>query len=124
MEAIPRRLLVLGGGPAGVELAQAVRRLGGEVSRTATYTHADAEWGGFLTLLSDGERLTGAYALGPEAGEWLQQATLAGPRSARGAARHDPALPELLRDLRHRAEGARGRSRRHGPAGVARPLRP
>jgi pyruvate/2-oxoglutarate dehydrogenase complex dihydrolipoamide dehydrogenase (E3) component len=30
-----------------------------------------------LTLLSDGERLTGAYALGPEAGEWLQQATLA-----------------------------------------------
>src|ERR1700675_1969881 len=32
---------------------------------------------GFLTLLGDGERLTGAYALGPEAGEWLQQATLA-----------------------------------------------
>ena len=32
---------------------------------------------GFLTLLSDGDRLTGAYALGPEAGEWLQQATLA-----------------------------------------------
>jgi dihydrolipoamide dehydrogenase len=30
-----------------------------------------------LTLLADGERLTGAYALGPEAGEWLQQATLA-----------------------------------------------
>jgi pyruvate/2-oxoglutarate dehydrogenase complex dihydrolipoamide dehydrogenase (E3) component len=28
-------------------------------------------------LLSDGERLTGAYALGAEAGEWLQQATLA-----------------------------------------------
>jgi dihydrolipoamide dehydrogenase len=27
--------------------------------------------------LSDGKRLTGAYALGPEAGEWLQQATLA-----------------------------------------------
>ncbi|MEV6449525.1 hypothetical protein [Amycolatopsis sp. NPDC051716] len=25
----------------------------------------------------DGEALTGAYALGPEAGEWLQQATLA-----------------------------------------------
>jgi dihydrolipoamide dehydrogenase len=30
-----------------------------------------------MTLLSDGERLTGAFALGPEAGEWLQQATLA-----------------------------------------------
>ncbi len=47
------------------------------VAKTATYTHAYADSGGFLTLLSDGERLTGAYALGPEAGEWLQQATLA-----------------------------------------------
>ena len=47
------------------------------MSRTATYTHAYAESNGFLTLLSDGQRLTGAYALGPEAGEWLQQATLA-----------------------------------------------
>jgi dihydrolipoamide dehydrogenase len=48
-----------------------------EVPKTATYTHAYAASNGFLTLLSDGERLTGAYALGPEAGEWLQQATLA-----------------------------------------------
>jgi pyruvate/2-oxoglutarate dehydrogenase complex dihydrolipoamide dehydrogenase (E3) component len=48
-----------------------------EVAKTATYTHAYAESNGFLALLSDGERLTGAYALGPEAGEWLQQATLA-----------------------------------------------
>ncbi len=48
-----------------------------DVARTATYTHEYAENNGFLTLLSDGERLTGAYALGPEAGEWLQQATLA-----------------------------------------------
>ena len=48
-----------------------------EVAKTATYTHRYAESNGFLTLLSDGERLTGAYALGPEAGEWLQQATLA-----------------------------------------------
>jgi dihydrolipoamide dehydrogenase len=31
----------------------------------------------FLALLSDGERLTGAYGLGPEAGEWMQQATVA-----------------------------------------------
>jgi dihydrolipoamide dehydrogenase len=30
MKAVPRRLLVLGGGAAGVELAQIVRRLGGE----------------------------------------------------------------------------------------------
>jgi dihydrolipoamide dehydrogenase len=48
-----------------------------EVAKTPTYTHAYATSNGFLTLLSDGERLTGAYALGPEAGEWLQQATLA-----------------------------------------------
>ena len=47
------------------------------VAKTATYTHAYAEHQGFLTLLSDGEYLTGAYALGPQAGEWMQQATLA-----------------------------------------------
>ena len=48
-----------------------------ELPKTETYTRAYAESNGFLTLLSDGRRLTGAYALGPEAGEWLQQATLA-----------------------------------------------
>ena len=48
-----------------------------EVPRTSTYTRAYAETPGFMTLVSDGERLTGAYALGPEAGEWLQQATVA-----------------------------------------------
>ncbi|MCW2909068.1 MAG: FAD-dependent pyridine nucleotide-disulfide oxidoreductase, partial [Actinomycetia bacterium] len=32
MKAIPRRLLILGGGPVGAEMAQAVRRLGGEVA--------------------------------------------------------------------------------------------
>jgi pyruvate/2-oxoglutarate dehydrogenase complex dihydrolipoamide dehydrogenase (E3) component len=48
-----------------------------ELAKMATYTRAYADSNGFLTLLSDGKRLTGAYALGPEAGEWLQQATLA-----------------------------------------------
>jgi pyruvate/2-oxoglutarate dehydrogenase complex dihydrolipoamide dehydrogenase (E3) component len=48
-----------------------------DVPKAAAYTRAYAESNGFMTLLSDGERLTGAYALGPEAGEWLQQATLA-----------------------------------------------
>jgi pyruvate/2-oxoglutarate dehydrogenase complex dihydrolipoamide dehydrogenase (E3) component len=48
-----------------------------EVPKMATYTHAYAKSNGFLTLLSDGKRLTGAYALGPDAGEWTQQATLA-----------------------------------------------
>ena len=36
-----------------------------EIPKTATYTDAYAESNGFLTLPSDGERLTGAYALGP-----------------------------------------------------------
>ena len=31
MKVVPRRLLVLGGGPVGVEMAQVVHRLGGEV---------------------------------------------------------------------------------------------
>ena len=48
-----------------------------EVPRTSTYTRAYDEKPGFMTLVSDGERLTGAHALGPEAGEWLQQATVA-----------------------------------------------
>ena len=48
-----------------------------EIAKSETYSREYAESNGFLTLLSDGERLTGAYALGPEAGEWLQQATLA-----------------------------------------------
>jgi dihydrolipoamide dehydrogenase len=47
------------------------------IAKTETYTREYASSNGFLTLLGDGERLTGAYALGPEAGEWLQQATLA-----------------------------------------------
>src|SRR5438874_376980 len=134
MTEVPKRLLVLGGGPVGVEMAQACMRLGsssvalvegmehllprepkplgdalgqalaaeglelhfgqhasvgaaeGEVevsvpitstARLSTYTREYDQKIGFLTLVSDGKRLTGAYALGPEAGEWLQQATLA-----------------------------------------------
>ena len=48
-----------------------------DIAKTATYTHAYAESNGFLTLLADDDVLTGAYGLGPDAGEWLQQATLA-----------------------------------------------
>jgi pyruvate/2-oxoglutarate dehydrogenase complex dihydrolipoamide dehydrogenase (E3) component len=47
-----------------------------QLGKNATYATPAAISPGFLTLLSDGERLTGAYAVGPEAGEWLQQATL------------------------------------------------
>ena len=47
------------------------------VSTTATCTHAYAESNGFLTLRSDGQRLTGARGLGPKGRAWLQQAILA-----------------------------------------------
>jgi dihydrolipoamide dehydrogenase len=78
-EAVPRVVYTdpqagaVGAGEARFEATAPIS----EVAKTATYTRAYAESNGFLTLLSDGERLTGAYALGPEAGEWLQQATLA-----------------------------------------------
>jgi dihydrolipoamide dehydrogenase len=78
-EAVPR---VVYTDPQAAAVGVATDRLSAtapiaEVAKTATYTRAYADSNGFLTLLSDGERLTGAYALGPEAGEWLQQATLA-----------------------------------------------
>jgi pyruvate/2-oxoglutarate dehydrogenase complex dihydrolipoamide dehydrogenase (E3) component len=47
------------------------------VPRTSTYIRDYDEQPGFLTLVSDGQKLVGAYAVGPEAGEWLGQATLA-----------------------------------------------
>ena len=78
-EALPRVVFT---DPQAASVGAAEARFTGTasvagVSRTATYTRQYADSNGFLTLLSDGERLTGAYALGPEAGEWLQQATLA-----------------------------------------------
>jgi pyruvate/2-oxoglutarate dehydrogenase complex dihydrolipoamide dehydrogenase (E3) component len=39
MKAVPRRLLILGGGPVGAEMAQAVRRLGGEVALVEGASH-------------------------------------------------------------------------------------
>jgi pyruvate/2-oxoglutarate dehydrogenase complex dihydrolipoamide dehydrogenase (E3) component len=47
------------------------------VARTSTFTREYAGKNGFLTLISDGQKLIGAYAVGPEAGEWMGQATLA-----------------------------------------------
>jgi dihydrolipoamide dehydrogenase len=78
-EAVPRVTYTdpQAGAVGAAEAAYSGTALLKDVAKTATYTHAWAESNGFLTLLSDGQRLTGAYALGPEAGEWLQQATLA-----------------------------------------------
>jgi dihydrolipoamide dehydrogenase len=62
----------------GIELAVGRADIGG-VARTSTYTRDYDQLDGFLALLADKRRgvLVGAYAVGPEAGEWLQQATLA-----------------------------------------------
>jgi pyruvate/2-oxoglutarate dehydrogenase complex dihydrolipoamide dehydrogenase (E3) component len=48
-----------------------------QVPRASTYMRDYDKTPGYMTLVSDGERLTGAHALGPDAGEWLQQATVA-----------------------------------------------
>ena len=78
-EAVPRVVFT---DPQAASVGAAEDRHAGtvtlpEVPRASTYSRAYAEDGGFLTLVSDGERVTGAHAVGPEAGEWLQQATLA-----------------------------------------------
>ncbi|MGH2984421.1 MAG: dihydrolipoyl dehydrogenase family protein [Solirubrobacterales bacterium] len=79
-----------------------------EVPRTSTYTRSYAEKNGFLTLVSDGERLTGAYALGPEAGEWRAgNGRHPCGRPAPGAERRDPAVSHLFGDLPARAHRAR-----------------
>jgi dihydrolipoamide dehydrogenase len=96
-----------------------------DLPKTATYTRAYADSNGFLTLLSDGERLTGAYALGPEAGEWLQQATLAIRAHVPLDVLSDtiqpfPTFSEIfvaaLKDLRSRVAAA------PGPAGTGPPM--
>jgi catechol 2,3-dioxygenase-like lactoylglutathione lyase family enzyme len=78
-DAVPRVLFT---DPQAAALGATSDRFNGtarlsQLPKTETYTRAYAESKGFLILLSDGQRLTGAYPLGPEAGEWLQQATLA-----------------------------------------------
>jgi len=47
------------------------------IGRTSTYTREYDQHPGFMTVFADDDRLVGAVAMGPEAGEWLQQATLA-----------------------------------------------
>jgi pyruvate/2-oxoglutarate dehydrogenase complex dihydrolipoamide dehydrogenase (E3) component len=63
---------------AGCDVATATVELS-KVTRTQTYMRNYEEAPGFLTLVADRRRgvLLGAYAAGPEAGEWIQQATLA-----------------------------------------------
>jgi hypothetical protein len=90
----------------------------GDVTGILPLTHVGEYQGevvasnGFLALASDRERLTRAYALGPEAGDASDPC----PRPARGSHPHDPTVPELLGDLRRGAQGAPPRDRRRAPA--------
>ena len=79
-----------------------------EVAKTATYTHAYAESNGFLTAA----QRRGAPDRRVRARSGGRGVAAAGDvgdprqRPARGAARHDPAVPELLGDPRRGAESA------------------
>ena len=92
MKAVPRRMLVLGGGPVGVEMAQAVRRFGGEVALVE----------GAPNLLPHE-----AMPLGEALGEVLRRDGIElffGARAAApGRSSHGPAV------------GGAERRRRHGP---------
>ena len=65
-EAVPRIAFT---DPRAVAVGAAADRFSATVRHGEPYD--------YLTLLSDGTRLTGAHALGPEAGGWLPQATSA-----------------------------------------------
>jgi hypothetical protein len=72
----------------------------------------------FLTLLSGGLWLTGAYALGPEAGEWLQQAMPSGVTSRSSRCAMSSSCSPPSRGLRRRSGG--GAQRDHGRAAPGR----
>ena len=120
MKAVPRRLLVLGGGPVGTELAQAVRRLGGEVVLVERSAHVLAREAAPLgealgeVLRRDGIELVlgaGAAAARRDGEDYVLDARRR-PRAARrqAARRHRPA-PARGRDRpgdrRHHARPAR-----------------
>jgi hypothetical protein len=95
--------------------ASARTRPASQLSKIETYTRACAESKGFLILLSDGQHLSGAYALGREAGEWPQQAMAirARCRSRSGATRSSRSRPSP-RFTSKRSRRCGRRSRRPG----------
>ena len=101
MKAVPRRLLIIGGGPVGVEMAQAVSRLGGEVVLVA----------GAERVLAARTRTAGRRARrGPAPGRHRAR-----PRSAR---HRRPTRRDRLRSgsRRRRASTRRPRAGGHRPA--------
>ena len=89
------------------------------VPKTATYKRDYEDDPGYLTLVSDGERLTGAHAVGPEAGEWMQQAVLAIRACVPIAVMEDtiqpfPAFTEIFHFALHELT-----QKANAPAGVA-----
>ena len=118
MKAVPRRLLILGGGPVGVEMAQAVRRLGGEVVLVEGAEHVlarePAPLGEALgeVLRRDGIELVARRARDRRAARRrrLRPRARRRPRAARrpAARRHRPAPARR----RHRPGDGRHRARR------------
>ena len=105
MKAVPRRLLVLGGGPVGVEMAQAVRRLGGEVALVEAAEHLLARE---------------PAPLGEALGEVLQRRRDRA-RSRRGRERRAPRRRGLRPRARRRPRAARRPlAGRHRPAAARR----
>ena len=74
-----------------------------DVAKTATYSHAEST--GFLTLLSSGDVLTGAYAWAPRPASGCSRPRWpSGPRCPSTSAGHHPTVSHLFRDLRRRSQ--------------------
>jgi len=104
MKAVPRHLLILGGGPVGAEMAQAVRRLGGDVSLVEAASHVLARepepLGDALgeELRRDGiELLLGIHATAARRDGTDYVLTLEDGRELRGGG-HEPRVPGTARD--------------------------
>ena len=84
----------------GIDAASIRVDLPESIARPWTY---EQDPRGELCLLVDRHSrvLVGAWAIAPQAGEWIHQASLAirGADPAGGAARHGAAIPQLLRGL-------------------------
>ncbi len=105
MKAVPRRLLILGGGPVGAEMAQAVRRLGGEV---------------VIVDMADHLLAREPAPLGEALGEVLRREGIELVLPANATARATRRRRLRPRARRRTRAARRPAARRHGPA-AARP---